>query len=335
MNKKTLSLAISFAVGIGLFWIWLRFINPAQTVAWLHRVRPGWVALSGGLYLLSYFVRSLRWRTLLSPVAKVSPGRIYLTLMGGNFLNYLIPIRAGEVAKCYFLKKSVGIRISHSLPSVFIDKLFDSAAIVVVLIILPFLPMRLPGALWGLIYGLIALLLTGASVLVLAAVAHDRMVRVFRFFSFLLPKRYEERFFELVHLFVEGVGLFRHHLGLLPRAIFYTFLAVGIDSAFFYCIFLGFGQPIDYFMVLFGYTLIYLSYVLPHPPAQIGSNEILMVAIFSVGFGFSRDMVSAVMACSHLMTAVLISIMGMAGISYAGFHLVDFWNNKEEVTDDE
>jgi uncharacterized protein (TIRG00374 family) len=322
-------------VGIILFALWLKWIDPAQTMAWMHHIRPQWLVASGMLYLLAYFVRSLRWQALLKPVKHIPAGRMYLTLMAGNFLNYLIPIRAGEVAKCYFLKRTEGVRISHTLPSVFIDKLFDSAAILIVLILLPFLPVHLPEALWGLIYGLIVILLAGAGVLVLAAIAHNRMVKVFRFFSFMLPKRYEERFFEVVHLFVEGVGVFRHHLYLLPQVLFFTFLAVGIDSAFFYTVFLAFGQNIGYITVLFGYTLIYLSYALPHPPAQIGSNEILMVAIFSVGFGLSKDMVSAVMACSHLMTGILIAIMGWAGISYAGLHIMDFWKKEHEVSEDE
>ena len=81
---------------------------------------------------------------------------------------------------------------------------------------------------------------------------------------------------------------------------------------------------------MFGYTLIYLSYVLPHPPAQIGSNELIMVLIFSVGMGLNKEMVSAVMSFSHLITGILIVISGLISVSFAGFKLLDFLKNGDD-----
>jgi len=57
--------------------------------------------------------------------------------------------------------------------------------------------------------------------------------------------------------------------------------------------------------VLFGYSLINLSYGLPQPPAQLGSNEWMMIVIFSLGFSLTKSAASAVMAfaprshCDH------------------------------------
>lgn len=81
--------------------------------------------------------------------------------------------------------------------------------------------------------------------------------------------------------------------------------------------------------MLFGYTLIYLSYILPQPPAQIGSNEFFMVLIFSIGLGFDKEMVSAVMAFSHVITAVLITIVGFIAFSVIGINITQSFKDKE------
>jgi len=100
--------------------------------------------------------------------------------------------------------------------------------------------------------------------------------------------------------------------------------------------FRAFAQVIPFPIILFGYTLIYLSYILPTPPAQIGSNELIMVLVFSVGLGLNKDMVSAVMAFAHLLTGLLIVIVGLISFSYIGVNIADTFRdvNISEMEDD-
>jgi len=55
-----------------------------------------------------------------------------------------------------------------------------------------------------------------------------------------------------------------------------------------------------------------------------------MVLIFSVGLGLSKEMVSAVMTFSHLITGIIVVAAGLISISYAGFKLMDFIKNGEK-----
>ncbi|MEA2103122.1 MAG: lysylphosphatidylglycerol synthase transmembrane domain-containing protein [Candidatus Cloacimonadota bacterium] len=330
MKKNKLHLLLGLLFGIVLIFLWIYFIDFNKVVSYLKKVQVGWVAVGAFLYLLAYFFRALRWKILLSTEINVSPIKVFLIRMGGNFLNYLIPIRAGELAKSYFLKKTDNIAMSRTLPSVFVDKMFDSIGIFLVLILIPFLHVTISKPLLILIILLILVVITGGVILVFAAIAKDKIVSIIRKFFFFVPKKYKEKFFHLIDLFVEGVGLFRHHLKLLPPVIGLTFLAVLTESLYFLCMFLAFQQPIDYFVVLFGYTLIYLSYILPYPPAQIGSNELIMVIIFSVGLGLNKEMVSAVMVFAHLLTGILITIIGLLALSYTGVKIFDRFSSSKE-----
>jgi uncharacterized membrane protein YbhN (UPF0104 family) len=85
--------------------------------------------------------------------------------------------------------------------------------------------------------------------------------------------------------------------------------------------------------VLLGYTLIFLSYIIPHPPAQLGSNEWMMVLIFGVGFGMEVSGISKVMLFSHLLTGLLIVVFGLISYSYAGVRLLNVFKQGEELNE--
>jgi len=77
--------------------------------------------------------------------------------MAGMLINYIIPIRAGEVAKSFFLKKNEGVKISKSLPSIFIDKLTDLFPIIVIIILIPILSIPVGRTLTWVIVAILAL----------------------------------------------------------------------------------------------------------------------------------------------------------------------------------
>ena len=334
MKNKLFRLVLSLAVGLACLLLWLHLIDTQELLSYLHRIRPLMVAGAGLTYVFSYLLRSLRWRTILSTIQRVPPGRTFLYFMAATFMNYLVPIRAGELAKCYFVKKHYGTRVSRTLPTVFIDKLFDSAAIFLVLALIPFLPVKLNASLWTLIFILLGVVLLGLGVMLAASLAHQKTTTVLMKLLFFVPRRYQSRLEDVSSLFVEGVGLFRHHTGLLPQISLLTLLAVLSDSFVVMQLFWAFGVQVNFWTVLFGYTLIYLSYILPHPPAQIGSNELLMILIFSVGFGLERTLAGTVMAFGHLLTGMLIVVLGMAALSWTGTGLFRFSADDDDEEDE-
>ncbi|MBN2017877.1 MAG: flippase-like domain-containing protein [Candidatus Cloacimonetes bacterium] len=327
---------IGILIGIVLIIVWMQFINMDEVLGYLKKLNVLYVLIASILYLLSYFIRSVRWKQILKPVCKLTIKEVYFNWMAGFFLNYLIPIRAGEFAKSYFIKRTKGIPISKSLPSIFIDKVFDSISIFLVIGLIPFLHVNISKPLLILIFLLIAVFIIGAGILVISAINKPLVVKILTKFFFFIPKKFKTKFFEIIEIFVEGVGLFRHHTNILPSVIVLTIVAVLIDSVYFFFIFRAFDQLISFPIILFGYTLIYLSYILPTPPAQIGSNELIMVLIFSVGLGLNKEMVSAVMTFAHLLTGILIVVVGLISFSYIGVNIADTFRdvNISEMEDD-
>ncbi|HOH98549.1 MAG TPA: lysylphosphatidylglycerol synthase transmembrane domain-containing protein [Candidatus Cloacimonadota bacterium] len=323
MSKKNiLFLILSSALGLVLIFLWLHFIPFAEIGGYFRNLSVLPVLLASISYLAAYFVRSFRWNLLLSQQQKLPIRDTWLYAMGGNLINYLIPIRAGELIKAWFIKRNHGLGIAESLPSIFIDKTFDTLGILAVIILIPFLTIRLSVGLIGLLV-VLALVFSLSLIILLMAARHKDKVSnmLIRGFAW-LPGSLKPRVSDLLQRFVNSLNILEHHPAKLVAGIILTALGIALDGFYFYMLFVAFKVPFSFTMALFGYTLINLSYALPHPPAQLGSNEWLMIIIFSLGFGLTKSSASAIMAFAHVLTACLMGVLGAIAISISGFEVI-------------
>src|ERR1039457_3460118 len=76
-----------------------------------------WVALAVTADLAVYVVHGWRWTTLLAPVARVGFWRTVQAIYIGLFANELLPLRTGEVIRCYLLAHWNDLRLSLTLAS--------------------------------------------------------------------------------------------------------------------------------------------------------------------------------------------------------------------------
>ena len=77
-----------------------------------------WVTLAVVADLAVYVVHGWRWRTLLSPVAKLPFWRTVQAVYIGLFANEVLPLRTGELIRCYLLAHWNNLRISLDRKSV-------------------------------------------------------------------------------------------------------------------------------------------------------------------------------------------------------------------------
>ena len=318
--------AVTVAVGLLLLVLALWGVDLGEMRAHMAGADPWLITLAAALYLLSYFIRSLRWRLILRPVARVSVMESYSMLMAGYFLNYVIPVRAGEVAKSFFLRRLRGIPIAISLPTVFVDKLLEMVSIVFVVLMIPILSIQLSGALAGLVYVLLGLFALALAVLVLAYRRQEATTRLLCSAFAWLPRRIHGRISEWIGLFVKGMGVARHNARALAPLLGLTAASVLIDAAYFLLMFRAFSVDLGFVRVLFGYTLLTLSYILPTPPAQIGYNELVIGLIFAGGLAgahVARDQVMAVVIVAHAITGLLITGVGLWGFWAMGIKVSD------------
>ena len=84
-----------------------------------------WVAVAVVANLAVYFWQGVRWRLVLRPVAGISFLRVARAIYVGLFANEVLPLRAGEVLRCYLVTRWTGLPFSVSLASGLIERIFD------------------------------------------------------------------------------------------------------------------------------------------------------------------------------------------------------------------
>jgi uncharacterized protein (TIRG00374 family) len=315
VRAVALRAGIGLAAGGLLILTFLRLVSVRSVFQHLTHLNVGIALLCGVTFLAAYFVRGLRWRCLLTP-NKVSIRRAAAIYQVAIFLNWLLPIRGGEVAMSLLLRHTDGIPVNKSLPAVSMDKAMDLLPSACLLVLAPFMGLDLSRSLWLVMTGAMAALVFGVAVVTLAIWHRDGAVALLtRPLEALLPGRAKDQVRPFIAGFIDTlVALIRRPKVLLIAAI-YTFVALGLDALFCLLAFRAVGVTVSLVVVLYGYTLFNLSFILPSPPGQVGSNELIGLLIFSGVFHINRAGVGAMFLFSHPWTGILMTCTGLACLS--------------------
>ncbi len=317
LHTVALRTAVGLCAGAILIVTFLRLIDVGGVLQRLEHLSIGFALLCGVVFLAAYVVRALRWRCLLRP-CQVSVGHVVAIYQVATFLNWLLPIRAGEIAKSLMLRRTDDIPVSRSLATVSMDKAMDLLPAIGLLALLPFVPLHLSRALWALLISALVVVLLSAAILALAVWRRDRAMEVLTRLAGALPRRARERVEPFAVTFFDTLLALVRQPRLLLAAAGYTVVAVSLDALFCLLAFKAVGESVALPVVLYGYTFYNLAFILPTPPGQIGSNELIGLMIFSGLFSVDRSAVGAMFLFSHPWTAILLTISGLVCLSVMG-----------------
>ncbi len=160
-RKRVLSGVAGVAVAAVVLWTF-RDVHWAALRSQLSAVRPGGVIIAAGLNLTVITVQSLRWFTLVRPLA---PAARFLdawrALFIGLAFSTILPARAGEVARVRHFSRATGVGAASVVGSILLDYLVNGAGLVAFLGFMPLfvdVPLWIrPGALVALVVFLLGL----------------------------------------------------------------------------------------------------------------------------------------------------------------------------------
>lgn len=132
MNLSTRQKAL-LLVGIGLgaafLYLSVRGTDLAAIAAALQRARL-WPAPAIVLALgLFFWLKALRWRTLLAPLQAVTTRAIVPAMMVGYASNVILPAQLGELVRMYLAARALGIAKASMLATIVVERLFDFLAL--------------------------------------------------------------------------------------------------------------------------------------------------------------------------------------------------------------
>ncbi len=314
-------MGVGIALGGALVVLVLQMVNLSAVAGHLEHLDVTVALACGVVFLSAYVVRGLRWRRFLAPDVVAAP-RVVGIYVVATFLNWLLPIQGGELAKSLMLRRLEGIPVSRSLATVGMDKTMDMLPAVALLALVPFVHLHISGVLWALLLIASSGVLAGACLLLLAAWRRQQTVaRLSWVLGALLPARLSDRLEPSVVHFVDTFLALARRPRLLMVASAYTAVAVLLDALFCLLAFRAVGVVISPAVALYGYTLYNVAYVLPTPPAHVGTNELVGLLVFAGVFGVNRSGVAAMFVFSHPWTGVLLTTGGLLSLRMIGLNV--------------
>jgi hypothetical protein len=125
-NKTRIAvIVIANLVSLVSLWWTLRDAELDQLSSDLASINWWWVGVAIAGQVSAYFLQSLRWRLILAPVATLPFMQGVRAIFTGLFASELLPLRAGEVLRCYMVSRWTDLPFSVSVSSVVIERIFD------------------------------------------------------------------------------------------------------------------------------------------------------------------------------------------------------------------
>jgi len=229
-----------------------------------------WVALAIVTDLAVYVCHGWRWVVLLEPVRKLGLWRTVQAVYIGLFANEVLPLRTGEVIRCYLLSQWNGLRLSVVFASAALERLLDGFWILVAFLITASYVKGIPLPLVRVVQGLGVLVVLGAALL-LYTVLHKHHAHS------LIG---EHRWAATLRHIVEGL----HVMG-KPRcmartsAVSVLYLVLQILSV--YALMRAYGLDLSIWVAAGVLTLVRFGTVIPNAPGNLGMFQAACV----VGLG--------------------------------------------------
>jgi uncharacterized protein (TIRG00374 family) len=278
-----------------------------------------YVSVALVLSLALMLIRTYRWKILLQRI-KMHVGfrRLFAVYMSGMMLSNFTPGKIGEPVKSYMLKKTSGLSISKTLPSVFIEKISDIISMIL-LSLAGISVMALPNNVEALLFPVvIAYLLAIVAVLYISADRKriywfsKKMVGLFRWLP--LIKRMEKFLEGFAEKFNASIAQYKN-APLLAKNFFLSFCIWIIEGLIVYVCFLSVGMRIDEFAAIALMSISILIGVTSMLPGGLGSSEVVMVLLFTSVYSLPFASVTAVVLMARFFTFWMSMIAGALSMS--------------------
>jgi glycosyltransferase 2 family protein len=225
----------------------------------VRRMQWAWVSLAVLSNVLSYLLQAWRWGLLLRPIERVPIFHSARAIYVGLFANEVLPLRAGELIRCFLLSKSTAVPLSVTFASALIERIFDGIWLMGCLFFCLHLH-RLPAVLvkGGYILGIIIVI----CAIVIGCAMYAKKQSLGLFFGLAWPRWF--------NTLIEDLHLIGH-----SRYLYFSFMVSGAFTLSqilpIYTLLKATGLAFPWTVSFIMMVLLRLSSVVPQGPGNLGS----------------------------------------------------------------
>jgi len=318
-RSRAALLILQSLLGLALLAAWAWAVDLPEVGRTLSQARWILVLLAAAIGLSGSLVRSVRWRMVIRPLALVPLLDLWLISMASSLVNFVIPVRSGEVARGLLLKQRHKISIAASLPTVAVDRSFDLLAVLMLVAAGALLGVRLEGKLSALLVLGGIVLLAFALFVILAIWARSYLMMVAeRLMPMFFGPLLRQRLLGILEGLITGFTTIGRRPKDLVSLLGLSMAAALIDASMFYCLFASVGAVLPPAIVVTGYSLFVVTFLVPGAPGYVGSFEAFGSLIFSA-LGAGPALAASVVVLFHALNALILGLSGGAAMWALGF----------------
>ncbi len=286
--KNTLRLGVAIAISAAFLWLAFRHVEIEKLKATLSRIDLTTVVVFLLGMTVQQIARVLRWAVLVRPFAKMTFHQAMLVSNVGIMLILILPLRLGEFARPYLLKREVGAKMTSSLGAAAVERTLDGLLVTgiffVSLWILPSDVEVPPALLYG---GYLALAVFGGALLVIgtALAALQPVTSLLRKLIEPFSQKLSDIIISLLEGFIEGFRALPDRKA-IAGVMGYTFLYWGCNGFIYYWVMRGFGFDVPLIAGYMVVAIVVFAIMIPAAPGFLGAFQwalVLGLSVFGVG----------------------------------------------------
>jgi len=311
--RKSAQWIIGLAISVLAFALAFRSANPAQVGQSLREANYIFMLPAVGLICAGLFLRAASWRVILG--GQIPYWRVFDAMNEGYLLNNLLPFRLGELGRAYLVSRGHGLKVTHVLSSVVVERLIDLLMVIVMLA--AFLPL-IVGLAWARSAAVASAIIGVGALTGLVVLARNRL-RVLRLArwglsraAWLSADKWEGR----TRAFLDGLGALQDTRRSLEVAFWSggAWATAGLGAWLLLRAFVASATPA---MGFFAITILGLGLTVPSAPGAVGVFEAAVVAALSV-YGVDNSLALSFALVFHVTYFALTTTLGGLALSREG-----------------
>ncbi len=334
MSKFTKRIVIFSVFAVIVLALLIYYVNPREYYLALKDF-PVTIAIAYlGIMFISFFLRSFRWRELLSATGfDTSIKFAWRTMHAAWFVNWITPLRIGEMVRLYSAKKNEGISYGANSAAIAIEHIFDLIALLIITcisLIVTLQRRQVPDNTYLiLVLGLVAII--GLIVLVFVLLFFGK--KVARIIKPIHNELYENLLF-LHSSFKNGFKIASKRPVKLIMMAFLSFVIWVIESSMLYLLIIGLKLNVSFPTTILAGSIGFLTFTVPLLPGNLGTYEAVFVAILTIA-GLSPRIALHVPLTDRVIKSIYMLALGLPlllseGINIAKLEEVDEFIEEEE-----
>jgi uncharacterized protein (TIRG00374 family) len=261
------------------------------------------------IVLLVLFFRSYRWGIILEPRIKYPQWPLFIITAIGFMTISILPARLGEFTRPLLVKQKSGIRISSTMATIVVERVFDLLTLMVVLGMV-MLTIPLPPEIFK--TGLIILIIVLAVLVLLMLLVGKKelSLKILNSIFDKLPGRVGAFIKNQLHAFIEGLEI----LPDVKKTLYVGFLSAiiwGLLALSCYLMFFAFGFKLSLINAFALTVIIAIGVMLPAAPGFVGNYHYACV------LGLKFFGVNEAAALSYAIALHFLQLIPVIGIGLA------------------